>query len=148
MKSEENYKCEVNVGPQIHCEKVDSVETNDKTTLLCDCSRVCNLLIHRLTREGVKRLHITFLFNWLGIDCDSVTQKLLGKKELIPMIFIVRHTWLFIVNFNKNFLLIMIRLIILWHFLWDFVLGQFWTTSSSVVANKLEKISNLALLCC
>ena len=48
MKCEEDFKCEVNVGPQINCENVDSVEINDKTNLLCNCSRVYYLFIQSL----------------------------------------------------------------------------------------------------
>ena len=77
MKTRERKKVEVNVGPQINCtERVESIEINDSTKLICNCSKVGKFTKLNLDTNCQKHLPLCFA---LGVGFGTFLDFLIKK---------------------------------------------------------------------
>ena len=77
MKTREMKKVEVNVGPQINCaDPVESIEINDSTKLICNCSKVGKFTKLNLDTNCQKHLPLCFA---LGVGFGTFLDFLIKK---------------------------------------------------------------------
>ena len=76
-----NKKVEVNVGPQINCaDAVESIEINDSTNLICNCSKVTKMITKSKYENCFLPIqkHLPLCFA-LGVGFGTFLDFLIGK---------------------------------------------------------------------